>query len=962
MSASELTDKEYNATEVFKPILGNKKNYHSLGGSDDQKICYSSQKSKLAKILLVACGLSTIIIVLTLIIVLIIVFIPKNDETSNTDPWKSSRLPSNVHPISYNINLTPNLTSLVVTGDTQIMITVDSPTDIILVHSLDINFTLTELHDADAQDIPDVTLTTELYSENQYLILRFSKSLSPADYILLFRFTYYLYSGGLSGFYNSTYRNSAGDNITIAATQFESTSARRAFPCFDEPAMKANFTISITHPSNMTALSNMPVDSTRNVGEGQVETSFTESVPMSTYLVAFVVSNFENNSVTTKNNVIISIWSRSDVFNQTSYALTIADKLLTYYEELFKIDFPLPKIDLVAIPDFSSGAMENWGLITYRETALLYEANVSSQADKQWVASVIAHELAHQWFGNLVTMEWWQDLWLNEGFASYVEYLGSNYSEPEWDILAQFLPNDLYYAFIADGYNESHPVIQEVATPNEIESLFDYITYQKGGSLIRMVIGFMGLDVFTHGLYLYLNEHKYGNANSGDLWEALNKVFPDTTGVKIADIMQTWTLQMGYPVLNITILSNNKITVTQERFFQVATDPSMVAKSQFDYIWKIPFTFMTDTSNNAENNKIYWLLSQSQEIEIPTSSSKWIKANVDQKGFYRVNYNPDNWLALMDELTTASGSVLLTENDRSNLMNDAVYLSLGGYLSSITVMNLTTYLANELEYVPWRSSLSALASIREKIAETQISTAFDTYIRSIMSNIVNILSVGLDQPASNHTNALFRSFILKQAVLYGETSVTTPIFNMFESFRVNNSKIDADLTDVVYTTGIISGDETQFDFLWARYLTSILPAEQDSILSALSYVKQPALITTLLGYSLTGVRSQDTTTVLRRLGNNAYARDYLWDFFKTNYETLFNKFGEGSFGFQRTITAVCSKFTTEDKLDDVYLFFRDNTTIFDDTTVRASIENIRGSITWLADNISLLEKWLAEKK
>ncbi|MCL4131802.1 UNVERIFIED_CONTAM: hypothetical protein GTU68_054331 [Idotea baltica] len=309
------------------------------------------------------------------------------------------------------------------------------------------------------------------------------------------------------GFYRSSYFEDDVE-IFLGTTQFEATDARRAFPCFDEPALKATFDITIAREDGMGVISNMPNISSTPIEDqpGWYWESFDTTLPMSTYLVAFIVSDFVSISSNANDHVLFRVWARREAIYQAEYALSIGPDVLTYYEDYFSIPFPLPKQDMAALPDFDAGAMENWGLITYRETALLYDPEQSGAYNRQRVGAVVAHELAHQWFGDLVSPAWWSELWLNEGFATYMEYHGLDALNPTFQMLEQFIANDLQYVFATDSLESSHPINVEVDDPAEIWELFDTISYSKGASIIRMMNYYLTEATFRQGLTNYLNE------------------------------------------------------------------------------------------------------------------------------------------------------------------------------------------------------------------------------------------------------------------------------------------------------------------------------------------------------------------------------------------------------------------------------------------------------------------------
>ena len=900
------------------------------------------------------CLILLLLLVITLLVlcavILALVLHRVVNSNSNTEPWKSRRLPSSIKPETYDITLAVDLNALTVNGEENITVSLQEKSTWILLQYSNKDMNISDVKVFDAND--PVKSGWDNYTENEYLIItnKDGNFATGKVYTVFVKFSYYLYSGGLSGFYNSTYTEN-GKPVILATTQFEPTSARKAFPCFDEPAMKANFTITIVHPANTTALSNMQVKSQENVN-GNIVTHFATSVRMSTYLVAFIVCEFKSMSTLVDNRVNVSVWSRPSLVNDTEYALNITVIVLRYYETFFGIEYPLKKLDLVAIPDFAAGAMENWGLITYRETALLVTPGASSASDKQWVTQVIAHELAHQWFGNLVTMEWWQDLWLNEGFATYIEYLGTYTSHAEWNFLDFFIVGDLHLALEVDGYNETHPIIQPAETLSEINALFDTISYSKGASLIRMIVGFMGMDKFKEGLNKYLTAHSYGNAQSSDLWDALQAVVNDPD-YNLTSVMDTWTVQGGYPVLNVTLVDGcAKLSIQQERFVIVPTNPEDFAKSEFNYIWSVPFNFIT---NNSANPSITaWIDKESDEIQTGQQSCSWLKANFGDLGFYRVNYHQQQWNALTNLLNTSHTT--LQTADRANLVDDAVSLSIAGYITPVQALDLVSYLKRETDYVALRVGLLSLSQIHGKIRMSRVEGKFSKYILCLLESEIQSAVASFPGAIAGHLENLKRSLVLKYALLYGNSTFASLAYTQFESYMKSGQEPTPDLKDVILTAGIREGGSQEWEFLWNKYIKSQNPTEQATILSALAYAKQPWLIQLYLSRSLKEVRSQDGLTVLRRLANNEYAWPYLWSFFKNNYDELFKRYGE-SLSFGRAITASIGHFTTQNQLEEVESFFADRDAGSGLVALKSGIEQIKSNIQWLDDNLDSLEKW-----
>lgn len=941
-AASPLYSNEKKKIYTDPRVLTSKYNRSSISGRTKLGIC-------------IICVLLLLILVIVCIAVLaFVVHEVVNEESS--EPWLSKRLPSSAYPETYDILLDVNLDTKTVHGSESVTVKLTENSKWILLHySESMNISKVEVR-LSGKLLEGVS--KELYPENEYLIICMDGIFAKNKvYTLSITFSYYLYSGGLSGFYNSTY-DEDGTAVVLATTQFEPISARKAFPCFDEPGMKANFTITITHPNHTIALSNMPVANKVDNKDGTITTHFEPSVPMSTYLVAFIVCEFEFTNNSTNNNVNVSVYSRPSLVSDTVYGLDIAVTVLEYYQEYFQINYPLEKLDLVAIPDFRAGAMENWGLVTYRETAVLITENVSSSSDEQWVTEVIAHELAHQWFGNLVTMDWWQDLWLNEGFATYVSYLGTSVCHPEWNYLDFFIIGDLHVALDVDGFNETHPIIQPAETLSEINALFDAISYSKGASLIRMIVGFMKEDKFKMGITRYLNKHRYGNAKSADLWSALQgEVQGD--GYNLTAVMDTWTIQGGYPVVNVTLDPTDKcgkVILSQKRFVIVPTDPKDFAKSEFDYIWRIPVNFVTDVDTTASD--AIWLNQEMKGFNTELSTScTWLKANVGEVGFYRVNYEEEQWTALTEQLNS-DHSVLQTA-DRANLLDDAVSLSIAGYITPMQALELVSYLKKETEYVALRVGLLSLSQIHSKLILTKAEGSFNDYVLCLISSELESAVTTFPNEIEGHLNNLKRSVILKYALLYGDSTFAGLAFEQFQNYMSDTSVPVPDLKDVILTAGIREGGQTEWDFLWNKYVTSENPTEQATILSALSYTKEPWLIRLYLEKSLTEVRSQDGLTVLRRLANNQYAWPYLWDFFKENYNELFDRYGT-SLSFGRAISSSISHFVTQSQLDELEEFFSDRDAGSGRVALKSGIEQIKSNIQWLEDNLDSTNTWLGE--
>lgn len=434
-------------------------------------------------------------------------------------PWHRMRLPETVSPVHYDLFLHPNLTSLDFSGAVRIRLQVHQDTSTVVLHSKDLQVSSALLL---APEGARPLQMLEYPAHHQLALLSDTQLTTGRRYELQLQFSANL-SDSFHGFYKSSYRTSSGDVRMVASTQFEATSARAAFPCFDEPAFKANFTIQIIREGRHMALSNMPKLQTVALPGGLFEDQFDTTVKMSTYLVAFIVSDFLSVSKYTQHGVKISVYAVAEKIDQTEFALDAAVRLLDFYDDYFDIPYPLPKQDLAAIPDFQSGAMENWGLTTYRESGLLFDPNKSSASDKLGITMVIAHELAHQWFGNLVTMQWWNDLWLNEGFAKFMEFVSVNITNPELQVNDFFLAK-CFEAMEVDSLSSSHPVSTPVESPTQIQEMFDDVSYDKGACILNMLRDFLTPEVFKVGIVRYLKLYSYQNTVNSHLWDSLASV------------------------------------------------------------------------------------------------------------------------------------------------------------------------------------------------------------------------------------------------------------------------------------------------------------------------------------------------------------------------------------------------------------------------------------------------------
>ncbi|KAI8837566.1 peptidase family M1-domain-containing protein [Chytridium lagenaria] len=672
--------------------------------------------------------------------------------------WTNLRLPKHISPWSYKLSLNANVPESLFDGTIDMALRLAGPTRVIVFHSAGLAVDSIFVSKGQNSVVPS---EIKVKPEKEYIVLVFSRPLHAGNWTVKARFSGVL-TDSLRGFYRSKVSEIDGVPQYMASTQFQATDARRAFPCLDEPGFKSTFQINITVPPSYSALSNMPEVEKIKTGS-KVTHVFAETPKVSTYLIAFVASNFVYVESASKRGVKVRVFTRPGKKDLGKYALATAVKLLEFFEATYKVNYPLPKLDLIAIPDFGAGAMENWGLVTYRETALLFDENLSSAKDKQRVATVIAHEFAHQWFGNLVTMEWWGELWLNEGFASFMEYKGVDSLEPSWRMQDQFLNMDFLKALDADSSRYTHSIAAEVTDPAEIEDIFDDITYAKGASVLRMLEGYIGVvankTYFFDRISEYLNANAYSNANTDTLWKAVDK-----SSLDVAKIMNSWISQPGYPVLLVDRDTDGRFTVQQQKFSLFLSKDKEGVKPT----WEIPALVQGYGESGIRiGGPFSRVISGSEKIRIDdVTSTPVLLFNFGHKGFFRVMYPKDIWM----KLVAWNNEGVLTPVDRVGIMSDAFALNTVGILDDVTIpLEFTRNLKDETDFLVWKFFVSEFGIWDSLLSFEASYGLFQEYQRSLVKPIAIKLGWNETDPDTSihHGRALMRSEILSEAVALG---------------------------------------------------------------------------------------------------------------------------------------------------------------------------------------------------
>eukprot|EP00124_Ichthyophonus_hoferi_P001800 Ihof_evm13s104 gene=Ihof_evmTU13s104 len=832
-------------------------------------------------------------------------------------------LPTTVRPVHYDLTLCPDLVNFVYKGQEDITLQIKETVTQITLNIKEINITVVTLTLADGSKLEG---TVSVDKEDETATFTFSQSVTPQDAMLHVEFNAIL-NDEMCGFYRSSYVRPDGTSSWMAVSQMEPTDARRAFPCWDEPLIKATFTIHLTAERGLAILSNMDAASTVDVPDTNLtEVTFEKTPIMSTYLVAFLVGEFEYVEGFTKEGVRVRTYTPIGLKYQGEFSLEVATKCLSFYSDYFNIPYPLTKLDMAAISDFALGGMENWGLVTYRTVALMFDPEKSPASYKQRIAYIVGHELAHQWFGNLVTMEWWTDLWLNEGFATWVGWLSVDNIFPDWKVWDQFLMNEVKQALSLDALKSSHPIEVPVCKAKEVTEIFDAISYSKGASMIHMLATYLGAEAFQTGLRQYLHKFQYSNAVTEDLWESLSLA----SGKDVKTMMFSWTKQTGYPVITLTE-KDNQLTATQTRFFTTGPESD-------NTLWIVPLRVFG--SSNEPTADIIDAVRE-RTISLP-SNSEWWKANKNQSGFFRVKYE-DHMAPL---LGAQIASKQLDTTDRVGIISDAFALAGAGYSSTVQALTLLQYYTNETNYTVWCDVLVNLRHMRSVwyTEDQSVLDRLNAFERKLFQNIVK--SLGWEVSANEgHLTKLLRPLVLRAAGRAQDMDVVATCQAKFKAYIAGDkSAIHPDLKGVVFSVAIANDEtSTTYDALISLYEAVEAEDEKVTILQLIGGGNADQ-VPKALQYALSDkVRSQDVFLVMESCGSNPKGREITWSYLQSEWPQFVQKFGSGAFLLGRIVASCTDGFVTNEKAEEVNEFFTKNSLPNIVRSVNQSVETIRAN-------------------
>lgn len=885
--------------------------------------------------------------------------------TTTMGPPPDKRLPKYLIPDSYQVTLqvylytriphVVNVTTLEqkynFTGHSTVYFHCTQKIKTIYLHSRDLVILSKTVRNTDSMEEIGVTHIVARDDGTDFLEFHLNKTLEAGGNYSLFTSFIGDISENLEALFVSTYdegKDEKNSERFLAATQMEPTFARRVFPCFDEPEMKAVFHVTIVHRLNTVALANERKSD--SVIKGQWEyTTFYPTPRMSTYLFAFTVSEFTATDSDTHQGVVIKTYARPEATaaGYTKYAADVTGELLQFYEKYFEIKYQQQSLDQIALPDLIFDAMENWGLITYQDTALLYEEGVSSILHKENILIIIAHELAHQWFGNLVTMKWWNEIWLNEGFATYMSYLAADHVEPTFGSKDLGIMYNLHGAFEADALASSHPLTVpqgEVQTTDEITSMFDAITYSKGAAVLRMLADYVKDINFHKGIKKYLSDFKYENTDQADLWEYIQQAVDEDNGhAKVAKEMDPWVNQKGYPL--VTINTTTGKAYQKQFLFNESYDTGLS--------WYIPIRVMSNISSEP-SLVILKGKTPEQKPDLVAQKGEWILANVNCIGYFRVNYNHENWERLLTQLETNQKRIPLL--NRAQLIDDAFNLARAKIVNVSLALNATRFLRNETEFLVWDSAYRNLEYFILMFDRSEVYGPMQAYLRQQVYGLYDSLREYTDNSTVPEEHSLQRSQLLavELACTSGVPECIMMASDLFENWMENdNNTIHPNLRSVIYCQAVAAGSQKEWEFAWDRYQASSDTSEREQLRQALSCTKKIWLLNRYLEYTLDPekIRLMDVASIIIDIAKNEAGQALAWNFIRAHWEYV----SQGDPAW--LITGVTGRFSRPFELQELERFKREYDLGAAVRAVNLAIEQTQVNIQWVEEHKEVVLEW-----
>ncbi len=856
-------------------------------------------------------------------------------------------LPTNVVPKHYDVSLEPDFDKFTFDGKVTIDLEVAENSTSISLNTVDIKIHSTSVH-ADGALVTD-SPTLSYDTDTQTTTIDLGKEISKGQKVQLV----HTYTGELNDKMAGFYRSKKKDGKYLAVTQFEATDARRALPCFDEPALKAEFTVTLVADEGLTCLSNMDEASTKTVdsnitGGKRTQHKFNKSPRMSTYLLAFIIGELKSIS-TDKFRLPIKVWMTPEQKEEDGqFSLEVAAKTLAFYEKAFQAPYPLPKMDMVAIPDFAAGAMENWGLVTYRVVDLLFDQKTSGASTKERVAEVVQHELAHQWFGNLVTMDFWDGLWLNEGFATWMSWYSCNEFYPEWKVWETFVIDTLQGALGLDGLRSSHPVEVPVHRAEDINQIFDSISYSKGSAVLRMISKYLGEETFIDGVRRYIKKHAFDNTQTGDLWTALS----DASGKDVSHVMDIWTKKVGYPVITVTENpGDSSITVKQNRFLRTGD----VKPEEDEVLFPVILGLRTNKGVNEE-----LMLTKREQTFKMDDGLDFYKLNADHSALFRTNYTSER----LSKLGEAAGKGLLTVEDRAGMIADAGVLAASGYGKTSGILSLLDSFNTEDQFVVWNEILARVNAVRNTwmFEDEAVKDALKSFQLALCSSKAHELGWQFKEE-EDHILSQFKSLMFGSAGLAGDKKIQAAAREMFDKFKKgDHAAVHPNLRGSVFAMCVRDGDESDWQALLDRFHSAPTADERNTCLRSLGRARSEALITKTLDLALGGeVKMQDIYMPIGGLSTTSLGIEMRWKWMQKSWPELVEKLPPSMTMLSSVVSICVAGFTRKEQLEEVTKFFSAVDKKGFDRSLEQSSDSIRAKSNWLERDGEDVAGWLKER-
>ncbi|KAG0676788.1 Aminopeptidase 2 mitochondrial [Pichia californica] len=858
-------------------------------------------------------------------------------NSSNNVPGRQV-LPTNIKPQHYNLSLEPLFDTFKFNGEVTIDLDIKESSDFITLHSTEIELLEYHVIDKSKTILKPIDLSTN--EDDQTVTFKFDKTFEAGTKIQLYIKFIGELNDKMAGFYRSTYEED-GKTKYLATTQMEPTDCRRAFPSFDEPNLKAKFTIALTGDKNLTYLSNMDVQYEKDISETKKTVHFNTTPLMSTYLVAFIVGDLKYVESDYKfRDIPVRVYTTPGYEEKGKYSCELAAKALEYYEQVFDIKYPLPKMDMVGIHDFSAGAMENWGLITYRMVDLLFDESKSTLDTKLRVSEVVAHELAHQWFGNICTMDFWDSLWLNESFATYMSWKCCNHFESSWKVWENFVGDSLQSALTLDGLRSSHPIEVPVKRADEINQIFDAISYEKGSSVLRMLANWLGEDKFIEGVSHYLKKHAYGNAKTEDLWDSLTIV----SGKDVASTMKVWTTKVGYPLVTVKE-SKTDVTVTQHRYLTTGD----VKPEDDSTIYPIFLGLKTDKGLDES------IIFEERSQALPVTSDEFFKVNGNSNGVFRVSYEDNRWESL------GKSSSKLSVEDRIGLVADAGALSVSGFSKTSNLLSLVSGWKEESSFFVWDEIITRIGALKAAwiFEDEEIKNA----LKALTGDLVTAKCHNsgwvfkADEPFLEQR---LKALLYAAAVGSGDEKTVQFAKDAFKSYiDGDKNAIHPNLRATIFNTVAAKGGEEEYHSLLKIYKDPQSMDEKIAALRSLGRFENTAVLEKVLNHLLDGtVRSQDIYIPMQGMRAHKIGIETLYSWMKTKWDDLVKLLPPGLSMLGSVVQVCTSGFTSMKQYEEIESFFKTKNTKGFDQGLAQSLETIKSKSNWVARDAEDVNAWL----